>query len=162
VRCAVNLQPLPKSDFLGKRLENLIGGALNSIEIPMTTIKTFFRTFENPAYRAFLASADSFTCPSLLRILPNQKYVFTANLVHAILTVFKAHVMRQVRTALFPCLVTDLTDRNLPITVLNVDLMLRQFADDDQPFWMTFFRTQLFEMFLNGTLESFNRQKPCM
>jgi hypothetical protein len=91
--------------------------------------------------------------------LPKQKYAFTAKLVHDILTVFKSHVMRRVHAALFPCLVTDLTDRNLPITVLNVDLMLCQFAEDDQPFWATFFRTQLFEMFLNGTLESFNRQK---
>jgi hypothetical protein len=159
VRCAVNLQALPKSDFLAKRVEKLIEDALNSIEIPPPTIKSFFRSGPNPAHSRFLASADSFTCPSLLRIVPNQKYVFTANLVHAILTVFNAHVLRRVQAVLFPCLVTDLTDHNLPITVLNVDLMLRQFADDDQPFWVTFFRTQLFEMFLNGTLEDFNRQK---
>jgi hypothetical protein len=159
VRSAVELKVVPNAQLLAEGLERLIELERDTIEIPPAKIRLFFRNTVNPAYDAFFAAAESSTWPSLLRLVPGQKYVFTAKFVQSAMSLFCAHVLECVRAVLFPCFVTDNTDRNLPVTVLNVDLLIRQFSDKDRPFWATFFRTQLFEMFVNRAVEDFKRQK---
>jgi hypothetical protein len=160
VLCAVEVLMVPAHHRLVERIEQLILQSRKEIEIPTPTIRSFLSQRPNPGYRAFFKTTDGRIFPSLLKLVPGQRYVFTSQLLDSVLSLFYSHVLCMVEAHLLPCVVTDSSDTDSPVRVLNVEVMLQQFAEQDRPFWTNFFRTQSFEVFSNRMLKDL--QKPAV
>jgi hypothetical protein len=113
----------------------------------------------NPARPLFLKSASNLTFPSLLKLVTDQKYVFTPAFVSIVLTLFGSHIAHVIQNMAAERIATNTSDWENTVTILNRGLMLTRLEEQDLSFWRLFFETQTFEIFETELTERFEKAR---
>lgn len=155
-----SLPKLPNHDELVHRLETLLESASKSILSPPKYNKSFFGNQTiNPDYEKFVKDANIFTFPSTFAQYNTLKYILSPLVIEEILSIFADFFPLALSENLKSCFVTDTTDPETPITVVDHVLLNSIVPEDEREFYKIFTSTQIFVDFSEKITDSFSKEK---
>lgn len=156
-----NIPKLPRQDILIRKLDMLLNNDKTLITVPPSETRSFFGGAEkNPAFDEFFTKLDEFIFPHSYLMIEKPKYVFTRNLIDAIRESFASHIAPGLSEQLTSYFVTDSTDEEHPITVLNRDLVETMLIQGpEKEFYQIFCSTQIFSDFVERMSNDFQQMK---
>ncbi|OHT11318.1 hypothetical protein TRFO_19303 [Tritrichomonas foetus] len=155
-----DIPSLPESELLIQKLEQLISSSSESILVPPKEVKSFFGAKSmNPAYDKFMDSTNVYVFPTVFTKYTPIKYILTPFIIEDILTLFSEFFIPSVNERIASCFVTDTTDPENPITVLNKDLLMNIVPNEEKEFYSSFIATQVFSEFCEKKADEFSKSK---
>lgn len=157
-----NFPMFPNYKHVVKKLENLLNDSMKSILVPKKHQRNFLviaTKKSNPEFKKFVDSIDIFVFPSLFTRNISIKYVFSPIIIEDIINIFRTSFPPVLQDLIRSCFVTDNTDPNMPVTIMNKELMMSMISDDEQEFYSLFQPTQLFDYFCNSLTDQYSEDK---
>lgn len=155
-----SLPKLPRHDDLVKKLEKVLSSASNTILVPSKYNRSFFGGQSiNPQYEEFMNSANLYAFPKVFSHYSSLKYVMTPFVIEDILSLFAEFFPPSLTETLQSCFVTDTTDLDNPITVINKDLLNSIVPEEESEFYKIFTSTQIFTDFSERKIDLFMKGK---
>lgn len=154
---------LQKSMVLIKGINDLLEKEKPAIRIlPKLTFNTIIQTQKtSPEFVTFRGEKNENIYPCCFKFFAETLYVFNPKLIqrisdmlHIIPFTFKGRTTLNEKIKL--CIVSDTTDSNHPVSVLNEDIFLNSFVDEDQEtkiFMSAFLSTQIFSQFIEKIVD---------
>ena len=147
---AGKLEILPDASNIMKQVKAVLSLHQNDIAVPSAYKKLLFgRKERNPEFDAFVNSSSNFGLPHSYLLEHPQKFLFSALCADSIRDIFSLHLSNFLSEKIKPCFVTDTTDSANPISVLNQELFLSQFAGPEYEFYSQFAGTNIFNEVTN-------------
>ncbi|KAH0790940.1 uDENN domain containing protein [Histomonas meleagridis] len=153
---------VPHADKLMADIQKIINSSSESILTPKKHLKSVFGTEQkkrNPDFDKFIRSTNSFVFPSEFTKNISMKYIFTQFVIEDIIGLFESF-FPPILDDLIKCyFVTDNTDPDLSVTVLNKELLLSTIDEKDKEFYSAFITTQTFETYCNQVMDNCSKEK---
>lgn len=153
---------IPDSQKLIHRIEHVINHP--SILMPQKYNKNiFFQQIPkvNPEFLNFVKNIHYPHCPNTYYYNNPQKYIFNKSAVHDIIKIFRMHLAPKIQKLIEPFFITDSTDAESPITILNHNLLINALGDmeySEVKFYNQFFTTINFHEFCEEKADEKEKQ----
>lgn len=159
---------LPRKNILTKNLHDLLKEKRPEVRIlPKLSIGRIIETQKvTPDFILLKGPKNQNIYPKCFQYFAETKYIFNPEIIQIILDMFHKIPFTfadddSLIEKIFPCIVTDTSDENNPVSVFNQSLFLTMFNDDDATlsFMQDFLNTQIFSLFVEKIVDDFQKNK---
>jgi hypothetical protein len=149
---------LPDGERLIQKLQGILDLNRREIELPPKVLRDGATAGPNPDFLPFVKSRRTAFINPMAHIIPAMKYIFGQEVVDQIRVLFRVQIEPGLELLLRPCLITDTTDPDRPVTVFNKDLFLESVSPVNRPFYSAFMLTTMFHVYCDGLMDETARQ----
>jgi hypothetical protein len=136
-----SLPSLPRASILVAQIQKILEHSKESILVPEKGTQKWLR---------FMETTNAYICRDR-DTKGIRKYIFTPYVVEDLLELFRYHLAPGLRDLIKVCLVSEVGEGGA-VTVVNRELLLKQFKEEELEFWNCFLGTQMFEEFSNEVI----------
>lgn len=138
---------IPQRSELISKLMKILTENASKCTIPQYDVDSDKPINNENEFLKFIDNYDHYNFPYIYISLTKLAYIFPPKIIDSIIDVFANHIAPFLRETVSGCFVTDKTDEDKPVTVVNNDLFLCQLPDCDREFYEKFIQTNNWETF---------------